>query len=185
MKINLHPSTKFENRHNGPSAEEVSLMLKAIGANSIEELIDQTIPKSIQLEKPLELPSAISEAAFLREFKALANKNKIFKSFIGLGYYDTLVPGVILRNILENPGWYTAYTPYQAEIAQGRLEALINYQTTVMDLTGMEMANASLLDEATAAAEAMTMLYASKPREKKNANKFFVDEKVFHRQKIC
>jgi glycine dehydrogenase len=183
MKINLHPSTKFENRHNGPSAEEVSLMLKAIGANSIEELIDQTIPKSIQLEKPLELPSAISEAAFLREFKALANKNKIFKSFIGLGYYDTLVPGVILRNILENPGWYTAYTPYQAEIAQGRLEALINYQTTVMDLTGMEMANASLLDEATAAAEAMTMLYASKPREKKNANKFFVDEKVFPQTK--
>jgi glycine dehydrogenase len=179
MKINLHPSTKFENRHNGPSSEEVSLMLKAIGANSIEELIDQTIPKSIQLEKPLGLPKAKSEAAFLKEFKALANKNKIFKSFIGLGYYDTLVPGVILRNILENPGWYTAYTPYQAEIAQGRLEALINYQTTVMDLTGMEMANASLLDEATAAAEAMTMLYASKPREKKNANKFFVDEKVF------
>jgi len=154
-------------------------MLKAIGANSIEELIDQTIPKSIQLEKPLGLPKAKSEAAFLKEFKTLANKNKIFKSFIGLGYYDTLVPGVILRNILENPGWYTAYTPYQAEIAQGRLEALINYQTTVMDLTGMEMANASLLDEATAAAEAMTMLYASKPREKKNANKFFVDEKVF------
>ena len=179
MKINLHPSTKFENRHNGPSSEEVSLMLKAIGANSIEELIDQTIPKSIQLEKPLGLPKAKSEAAFLKEFKTLANKNKIFKSFIGLGYYDTLVPGVILRNILENPGWYTAYTPYQAEIAQGRLEALINYQTTVMDLTGMEMANASLLDEATAAAEAMTMLYASKPREKKNANKFFVDEKVF------
>jgi glycine dehydrogenase len=183
MKINLHPSTKFENRHNGPSAEDISLMLKAIEANSIEELIDQTIPKSIQLEKPLQLPIAVSEAAFLKEFKALANKNKIFKSFIGLGYYDTLVPGVILRNILENPGWYTAYTPYQAEIAQGRLEALINYQTTVMDLTGMEMANASLLDEATAAAEAMTMLYASKAREKKNANKFFVDEKVFPQTK--
>jgi glycine dehydrogenase len=183
MKINLHPSTKFENRHNGPSSEEVSTMLNAIGAGSIEELIDQTIPKSIQLEKPLELPKAKSEAEFLKEFKALANKNKIFKSFIGLGYYDTLVPGVILRNILENPGWYTAYTPYQAEIAQGRLEALINYQTTVMDLTGMEMANASLLDEATAAAEAMTMLYASKPKEKKSANKFFVDEKVFPQTK--
>lgn len=183
MKINLHPSTKFENRHNGPSGEEVSAMLHAIGAGSIEELIDQTIPKSIQLDKPLELPKAKSEAAFLKEFKTLANKNKIFKSFIGLGYYDTLVPGVILRNILENPGWYTAYTPYQAEIAQGRLEALINYQTTVMDLTGMEMANASLLDEATAAAEAMTMLFASKPREKKNAGKFFVDEKVFPQTK--
>ncbi|MFD2201593.1 aminomethyl-transferring glycine dehydrogenase [Shivajiella indica] len=183
MKINLHPSTKFENRHNGPSSEEVFMMLNAIGASSIEELIDQTIPKSIQLEKPLELPKAKSEAAFLKEFKALANKNKIYKSFIGLGYYDTLVPGVILRNILENPGWYTAYTPYQAEIAQGRLEALINYQTTVMDLTGMEMANASLLDEATAAAEAMTMLHASKPREKKNSNKFFVDEKIFPQTK--
>ncbi|MFD2033989.1 aminomethyl-transferring glycine dehydrogenase [Belliella marina] len=179
MKINLSPSTKFENRHNGPSQEDVKLMLEKIGADTIEELIDQTIPKSIQLSKALDLPSAKSEAAFLKEFKALASKNKIFKSFIGLGYYDTIVPGVILRNILENPGWYTAYTPYQAEIAQGRLEALINFQTTVMDLTGMEMANASLLDEATAAAEAMTMLYASKPREKKNANKFFVDQKVF------
>ncbi|MCH7413532.1 aminomethyl-transferring glycine dehydrogenase [Belliella sp. R4-6] len=179
MKINLSPTTKFENRHNGPSQEDVNMMLEKIGAASIEELIDQTIPKSIQLTKPLDLPSAKSEAAFLKEFKTLASKNKIFKSFIGLGYYDTIVPGVILRNVLENPGWYTAYTPYQAEIAQGRLEALINYQTMVMDLTGMEMANASLLDEATAAAEAMTMLYASKPREKKNAHKFFVDEKVF------
>lgn len=183
MKINLHPSTKFENRHNGPSQEEVSKMLQAIGAASLDELIDQTIPKSIQLEKALDLPNAKSEAGFLHDFKALASKNKIFKSFIGLGYYDTLVPGVILRNILENPGWYTAYTPYQAEIAQGRLEALINYQTMVMDLTGMEMANASLLDEATAAAEAMTMLYASKPREKKNAHKFFVDEKIFPQTK--
>ena len=179
MKINLSPTTKFENRHNGPSQEDVNMMLEKIGAASIEELIDQTIPKSIQLTKPLDLPSAKSEAAFLKEFKTLASKNKIFKSFIGLGYYDTIVPGVILRNVLENPGWYTAYTPYQAEIAQGRLEALINFQTMVMDLTGMEMANASLLDEATAAAEAMTMLYASKPREKKNAHKFFVDEKVF------
>lgn len=179
MKINLSPSTKFENRHNGPSQEDVNMMLEKIGAASIDELIDQTIPKSIQLTKPLDLPSAKSEAAFLKEFKTLASKNKIFKSFIGLGYYDTIVPGVILRNVLENPGWYTAYTPYQAEIAQGRLEALINYQTMVMDLTKMEMANASLLDEATAAAEAMTMLHASKPREKKNANKFFVDEKVF------
>lgn len=179
MKINLFPSTKFENRHNGPSQEDVNMMLEKIGAASIDELIDQTIPKSIQLTKPLDLPSAKSEASFLKEFKTLASKNKIFKTFIGLGYYDTIVPGVILRNVLENPGWYTAYTPYQAEIAQGRLEALINYQTMVMDLTKMEMANASLLDEATAAAEAMTMLYASKPREKKNANKFFVDAKVF------
>ncbi|WP_291782746.1 aminomethyl-transferring glycine dehydrogenase [Cecembia sp.] len=183
MKINLHPSTQFENRHNGPSKGEISAMLEAIGAASMEELIDQTIPKAIQLDKPLDLPKAQSEAAFLKNFKTLATKNKIFKSFIGLGYYDTLVPGVILRNILENPGWYTAYTPYQAEIAQGRLEALINFQTVVMELTGMEMANASLLDEATAAAEAMGMLYASKPREKKNAHKFFVDEKIFPQTK--
>ena len=183
MKISLNPSTKFESRHNGPSASEIGIMLEKIGVASLDELIDQTIPKSIQLGKSMDLPKAKTEASFLREFKKLASKNRIFKSFIGLGYYDTIVPGVILRNILENPGWYTAYTPYQAEIAQGRLEALINYQTMVMDLTGMEMANASLLDEATAAAEAMTMLYASKPREKKNANKFFVDEKVFPQTK--
>lgn len=183
MKINLHPSTTFENRHNAPSAEDINAMLSAIGASSLSELIDQTIPKSIQLTKPMDLPAAQSEAEFLKDFKKLASKNKIYKSFIGLGYYDTIVPGVILRNILENPGWYTAYTPYQAEIAQGRLEALINFQTVVMELTGMEMANASLLDEATAAAEAMTMLHASKPREKKNANKFFVDEKIFPQTK--
>jgi glycine dehydrogenase len=183
MKINLHPPIKFENRHNAPSKEEVTEMLHTIGASTLDELIDQTIPKSIQLEKSLDLPEALSEDGFLKSFKALASKNKIFKSFIGLGYYDTLVPGVILRNVLENPGWYTAYTPYQAEIAQGRLEALINFQTMVMELTGMEMANASLLDEATAAAEAMTMLYASKPREKKNAHKFFVDEKIFPQTK--
>ncbi|HSJ67977.1 MAG TPA: aminomethyl-transferring glycine dehydrogenase [Anditalea sp.] len=183
MKINLEPSVKFEHRHNSPSKEGIKHMLEKIGASSVEELIDQTVPKSIRLEQPLRLPAAQSEAIFLRDFKKLALKNKIYKSYIGLGYYDTLVPGVILRNILENPGWYTAYTPYQAEIAQGRLEALINFQTVVMELTGMEMANASLLDEGTAAAEAMTMLYASKGKEKKNANKYFVDEKVFPQTK--
>lgn len=183
MKINLTPTTKFENRHNGPSSEEIMFMLNKIGAASLDELIDQTIPKSIQTGKPLDLPPAQSEAEFLKNFKVLASKNKIFKSFIGLGYHDTIVPGVILRNILENPGWYTAYTPYQAEIAQGRLEALINFQTTVLDLTGMQLANASLLDEATAAAEAMTMLHASKPKEKKNANRYFVDEKIFEQTK--
>ncbi|MBN3580824.1 aminomethyl-transferring glycine dehydrogenase [Algoriphagus aestuarii] len=183
MKINLSNAVKFENRHNGPTNAEISEMLEKIGASSLEELIDQTVPKSIQLEKPLNLPSAQLETDFLVEFKKLASKNKVLKSFIGLGYYDTFVPGVILRNVLENPGWYTAYTPYQAEIAQGRLEALINFQTVVMELTGMELANASLLDEGTAAAEAMGMLFAVKAREKKTATKFFVDEKVFPQTK--
>jgi glycine dehydrogenase len=149
----------------------------------LTELINQTVPESIQLERPLNLPAAQLESEFLKNFKKLASKNKVFNSFIGMGYYDTLVPGVVLRNVLENPGWYTAYTPYQAEIAQGRLEALINFQTVVSELTGMELANASLLDEGTAAAEAMTMLHAVKPREKKNANTYFVDEKAFAQTK--
>ncbi|TXE06638.1 aminomethyl-transferring glycine dehydrogenase [Algoriphagus aquimarinus] len=183
MKINLSNAVKFESRHNGPTDAEISAMLEKIGASSLEELINQTVPKSIQLDRPLDLPAAKLESEFLKDFKKLASKNKVFKSFIGLGYYDTLVPGVILRNVLENPGWYTAYTPYQAEIAQGRLEALINFQTVIMELTGMELANASLLDEGTAAAEAMNMLFAVKPREKKNATKFFVDEKVFPQTK--
>jgi glycine dehydrogenase len=183
MQINLSNAVKFESRHNGPTEAEIAEMLEKIGATSLEELINQTVPESIQLERPLDLPKAKLESEFLADFKVLASKNKVFKSFIGLGYYDTIVPGVILRNVLENPGWYTAYTPYQAEIAQGRLEALINFQTVVMELTGMELANASLLDEGTAAAEAMTMLHAVKPKEKKNANKYFVDEKVFPQTK--
>lgn len=183
MQINLSNAVKFESRHNGPTEAEIAEMLEKIGASSLEELINQTVPESIQLERPLNLPAAQLESEFLKSFKKLASKNKVFKSYIGLGYYDTLVPGVVLRNVLENPGWYTAYTPYQAEIAQGRLEALINFQTVVMELTGMELANASLLDEGTAAAEAMTMLHAVKPREKKNANRYFVDEKVFPQTK--
>ncbi|SHO61319.1 aminomethyl-transferring glycine dehydrogenase [Algoriphagus zhangzhouensis] len=183
MKINLSNAVKFESRHNGPTEAEIAEMLEKIGATSLEELINQTVPESIQSERPLDLPKAKLESEFLADFKKLASKNKVFKSFIGMGYYDTIVPGVILRNVLENPGWYTAYTPYQAEIAQGRLEALINFQTVVMELTGMELANASLLDEGTAAAEAMTMLHAVKPRVKKTANKFFVDEKTFAQTK--
>src|SRR5690606_35105575 len=147
MKFKPELLEKFEHRHNGPSEKEISTMLNKIKAASLEELMDQTIPESIRSQKALELPTAKSEADFLRDFRMLAKKNKIYKSFIGLGYYDTIVPPVIQRNILENPGWYTAYTPYQAEIAQGRLEALINFQTVVMELTGMELANASLLDE--------------------------------------
>jgi glycine dehydrogenase len=183
MQINLNTAVKFESRHNGPTEAEVAAMLEKIGASSLTELINQTVPQSIQLERPLQLPAAQLESDFLKNFKKLASKNKVFTSFIGLGYYDTQVPGVVLRNVLENPGWYTAYTPYQAEIAQGRLEALINFQTVVIELTGMELANASLLDEGTAAAEAMTMLHAVKPREKKNANTYFVDEKVFPQTK--
>ena len=183
MQINLNTAVKFESRHNGPTEAEIAAMLEKIGVSSLTELINQTVPESIQLERPLQLPAAQLESEFLKNFKKLASKNKVFNSFIGLGYYDTLVPGVILRNVLENPGWYTAYTPYQAEIAQGRLEALINFQTVVIELTGMELANASLLDEGTAAAEAMTMLHAVKPRDKKNANTYFVDEKVFPQTK--
>jgi glycine dehydrogenase len=183
MKINLSNTVRFDKRHNGPTNAEIAAMLETIGASSLDELIDQTVPKAIRLEAPMNLPIAKLESEFLKEFKVLASKNQVYKSFIGLGYYDTLVPPVILRNVLENPGWYTAYTPYQAEIAQGRLEALINFQTVIMELTGMELANASLLDEGTAAAEAMNMLNAVKSKEKKNAFTFFVDENVFPQTK--
>jgi glycine dehydrogenase len=172
-------SEKFESRHNAPDATQITEMLKVVKAKSVDELIDQTVPANIRLKKALNLPAAQSEFEFLNNFKKTVSKNKIYKSYIGTGYYNCITPGVILRNILENPGWYTAYTPYQAEIAQGRMEALINYQTMVMDLTGMEIANASLLDEATAAAEALHLLHASKKGSKKEAHKFFVDENTF------
>ena len=152
-------------------------MLKTIGVNSLDELIGQTIPARIRLKNPLNLPAAKSEFDYLNMLKQTASKNKVFKSFIGQGYYDVIVPGVIQRNILENPGWYTQYTPYQAEIAQGRLQALLNFQTMVIDLTGMEIANASLLDEGTAAAEAMFMQYST--RKNANANVFFVSQELF------
>lgn len=179
MKIDINNVDRFESRHNGPDEDQIKEMLKNIGAQSLDELIDQTIPKRIQLKKELNLPRAKDEATFLKDFKKLAKENKSFKSYIGMGYYNCILPPVIQRNILENPGWYTAYTPYQAEISQGRLEALINYQTMVMELTGMEIVNASLLDEGTAAAEAMTMLSDLRKSEKKNAHKFFVDQNTF------
>ncbi len=172
-------SEKFESRHNAPSVSQITEMLKVVKAKSVNEVIDQTVPANIRLKKALNLPAAQSEFEFLNEFKKMISKNKIYKSYIGTGYYNCITPGVILRNILENPGWYTAYTPYQAEIAQGRMEALINYQTMVIELTGMEIANASLLDEATSAAEALHLLYASKKSSKKDAHKFFVDENTF------
>jgi len=172
---------QFVNRHNGPRQHEIDAMLKTINASSVDELISQTVPAAIRLKKPLNIAPAMSEYQYQKHLKKIASKNKVNKSYIGLGYYNTIIPAVIQRNILENPGWYTAYTPYQAEIAQGRLEAILNFQTMVMDLTGMEIANASLLDEGTAAAEAMTMLYHNRSREaiKRNANKFFIDSNCF------
>jgi glycine dehydrogenase len=157
--MSLFDVEQFQSRHIGPDEAERDAMLKVIGAPSMDALIDQAIPARIRLSKPLDLADGQSEHQFLRDLRATASQNRVFKSYIGLGYYDCVTPGVILRNVLENPGWYTPYTPYQAEIAQGRLEALLNFQTVVRDLTGMEVANASLLDEATAAAEAMTMLH--------------------------
>jgi glycine dehydrogenase len=174
-------SDKFVDRHNGPRESDVKAMLDKIGVVSVDELIDRTIPAAIRLKQPLRLPSGMSEYQYHRHLRSIASKNKIFKTYIGLGYYNTIVPPVIQRNILENPGWYTAYTPYQAEISQGRLEALLNFQTMVMDLTGMEIANASLLDEATAAAEAMAMLFSCRTREaiKSGASKFFVSNECY------
>ncbi len=183
MKVNLITQESFESRHHGKSEIELQSMLQKIGVDSLETLINETVPAGIRLKNSLNLPAAKSEVDFLANFKTLAQKNKIYKSFIGTGYYDTVVPNVILRNILENPAWYTAYTPYQAEIAQGRLEMLLNFQTMVIELTGMEIANASLLDEGTAAAEAMTMLHSVRSAAKKNAQTFFISE-LCHPQTI-
>mgnify|MGYP002628264284 FL=1 len=171
----------FSNRHIGPDLAEKKAMLDKVGVVSIEELIDKTIPAHIRLNGELKISEGMSEQAYLNHINELAARNKVFKSFIGLGYNDTIVPSVILRNVLENPGWYTAYTPYQAEISQGRLEALLNFQTMVIDLTGMELANASLLDEGTAAAEAMIMFYNGRSRAeiKEGKNKFFLSENLF------
>lgn len=170
----------FAYRHHGMSAADHQHMLETINAKDLEQLIAETIPDGIRLKSDLAIPSALTEEEFLVEFREIAKKNKVYTSYIGQGYYDTFLPAVIQRNILENPAWYTAYTPYQAEIAQGRMEALINFQTMVSDLTGMELANASLLDEATAAAEAMTMLYGQrKGSKKKTANTFYVSDKVY------
>jgi glycine dehydrogenase len=174
-------SDKFVSRHNGPRDQELPQMLKAIGVNTLDQLIEKTVPKSIWLDKPLSLPEAMSEFEYLNYIKSIGQKNKMFRSFIGQGYYGVAPLSVIIRNVLENPAWYTSYTPYQAEISQGRLEALLNYQTMIMELTGMEIANASLLDESTAAAEAMIMMFNARSRAsvKAGANKFFVDDDIF------
>jgi len=174
-------SDKFVNRHNGPREHELPQMLKKIGVDSLDQLIEKTIPRSIMLKKPLRLPEAMSEFEYLNHIRSLGRKNKMFRSFIGQGYYGVALPQVIIRNVLENPAWYTSYTPYQAEISQGRLEALLNFQTMIIELTGMEIANASLLDESTAAAEAMIMMFNARSRAsvKSGANKFFVDDDIF------
>jgi glycine dehydrogenase len=178
MSYKIKPADIFKERHNGPVKSQIQAMLATIKVESIDQLIDETVPAAIRLQKPLNIPAALTERDFLKKFKQIAQQNQVFRSYIGLGYHDTILPPVIQRNILENPGWYTAYTPYQAEIAQGRLEALINYQTMIMDLTGMEIANASLLDEGTAAAEAMAMFFAQRKGSRKNASRFFVSEQV-------
>jgi glycine dehydrogenase len=173
----------FESRHIGPDAAQTEYMLDFLKVNSLEHLIEKVVPNDIRLEKDLNIPEALTEAEFLAKFKIMGAKNKTFRSFIGMGYYGTITPNPILRNVLENPGWYTAYTPYQAEIAQGRMEALINFQTLVIDLTQMEIANASLLDEATAVAEAVHLMAAVKPASKQHANRVFISEKC-HPQNI-
>ena len=170
---------EFRSRHTGVTIEATDAMVQTVNASSVDALIDETIPTSIRLNRPLQLPRAATETEMLTEAAALASKNVIARSYIGMGYYGTIIPPTIQRNILENPGWYTQYTPYQAEIAQGRLESLLNFQTMVVDLTGMELANASLLDEATAAAEAMHMMHAAAPASKSSANVLLVDADTY------
>ena len=166
---------EFINRHLGPSTDEIQAMLKTVGASSLTEFIASTVPADILLQEELDLAAPFSESQTLRQLQEFGEQNEVYKSYIGMGYYGTHVPQVIQRNVLENPGWYTAYTPYQAEISQGRLEALLNFQQMVMDLTAMEMANASLLDEATAAAEGMALC---KRASKHKSNTFFVADDV-------
>jgi glycine dehydrogenase len=185
MNLFEKQASEFIRRHIGPNEDETAQMLKTIGAGSLEELISKTIPASIRSKESLSLAGAVSEHQYLTELKQLAARNKLHKSYIGQGYYDTIVPSVILRNVFENPGWYTQYTPYQAEIAQGRLESLLNFQTMVADLTGLPLANASLLDEGTAAAEAMTMFFNLKNKDHDHITtpKFFVDSNIFAQTK--
>src|SRR5437870_5793852 len=184
MTVNIPPLAhpdRFQDRHIGPNPEEIHQMLELLELESLDELVAATVPKQIRSTRPLRLPPARGEYELLDELRVLASKNKVFRSYLGLGYYDCITPPVIQRNVLENPGWYTPYTPYQAEISQGRLESLLNFQTMVMDLTAMPIANASLLDEATAAAEAMHLAHEFKGDGEKNS--FFVSE-LCHPQTI-
>lgn len=183
MDIFHRQATEFQRRHIGTLQSNIDEMLETIGVPGIEELVKRTIPQNIHLPGALDLPQAVSEQEYLAEIKSVASRNKVFKTYIGQGYYNTLTPSVILRNVFENPGWYTQYTPYQAEISQGRLESLLNYQTVVSDLTGLPIANASLLDEATAAAEAMSMLFHHVNTREATRTKFFVDKNIFQQTK--
>jgi glycine dehydrogenase len=178
MSTFKHPDI-FESRHIGPTQVEINEMVSVCQVNSVNQLIDETFPESIRLKNKLKLDEPFSEYEFINHINKIASKNKVYKSYIGMGYHPTILPSVIQRNILENPGWYTQYTPYQAEIAQGRLEALLNFQTVVSDLTGLPIANASLLDEATAAAEAMVMFFNNRKKDKVNSKKFLVSNEVF------
>ena len=168
-------------RHNGIREEDLPIMLEKIGVKSLDELIKKTIPSKIRLKEPLALNAPMTEREFAEHINELASKNKLYTSYIGMGWYDSITPAVIQRNVFENPVWYTSYTPYQTEVSQGRLEALLNFQTMVSDLTAMPLANCSLLDEATASAEAAAMMYAlrSRDQQKRGANTLFVDECIF------
>ncbi|NCX96191.1 MAG: glycine dehydrogenase (aminomethyl-transferring), partial [Chitinophagia bacterium] len=181
MNLFFLQNQEFSTRHIGPSEQDTKAMLDIIGVDSLDTLVSKTVPEAITMNTALPIPESISEAQYLAEVNEISLKNKLFKSYIGQGYYDTHTPSVILRNIFENPGWYTQYTPYQAEISQGRLESLLNYQTMITDLTGLPLANASLLDEATAGAEAMTMFFHTLNKDTDNLAKpnFFVDKHVF------
>jgi glycine dehydrogenase len=183
MNLFDQQSTEFIRRHIGPSETETQQMLATIGETSTQSLVEKTIPKSIHLQAELDLPASISEQEYLQDIWMTASKNKVYRTYIGQGYYNTITPSVILRNVFENPGWYTSYTPYQAEISQGRLESLLNFQTVVSDLTGLELAGASLLDEATAAAEAMAMLFHHANPRRAEKPKFFVDNAIFRQTK--
>ncbi|TAH13410.1 MAG: aminomethyl-transferring glycine dehydrogenase, partial [Sphingobacteriia bacterium] len=185
MNLFEQQSTQFQRRHIGPNAKDLNGMLDTIQEKNVESLISKTVPDSIRIKSNLDVPAAISEFDYLQQLKIVASKNKVYKNYIGQGYYGTITPSVILRNIFENPGWYTQYTPYQAEISQGRLESLLNFQTLVTDLTGLPMANASLLDEATAAAEAMAMLFhQANKTDNITKPKLFVDEQIFPQTKL-
>ncbi len=182
MSLSIEPDTGFQGRHIGPRDSDITDMLETVGASSLDELIDQTVPESIRLGRPLDIPAAVPEHILLEQLRTRVALNQPLRSFVGMGYHDTITPGVIQRTILENPGWYTQYTPYQAEISQGRLEALLNFQTMVMDLTGLDIANASLLDEGTAAAEAMTLLFGETREPERNV---FMVSATCHPQTIA